>query len=269
MTLSNLEIEYLKRFKVPFKVISGWYLYIPTKRRPYHKICGKLYQEKQEYKNADKRRYMLAKTLLNSFYGKMIQTVEKPDGTYKAGSGFNPIYAALITSQVRVKLCDICNDYKSDILAVHADSILTTKELSKKQIGENMGEWGLKTSGRGVIVACGMYQINDTVAYRGLDKLDSFNWIEALKKAGSSGEIGLTAKRVMSWVSALNLNRIDDINKFIDTYKIIRLNCDIKRVWPERTNGKKLLSGLQDSLPRLHVEPFNGKRGVKNGINDH
>lgn len=250
-TITLQEYLYLQEIKIKVKIIDGWYLYIEKKRRVYNKIVNTLYEKKTIYKEKDIRLSNTYKMILNSFYGKMIQKIETQEGTLKAGAGFNPIYASIITANVRIKLSKIYNEYPEHILAVHTDSIISTKPVDSRLLGNKIGEWQEVCQGDGLLIACGSYQIKDHVATRCFKVNPAFNWFDFLKSQGNNILVTLPQIVVKSWIQANIQNCDEDTNKFVNEFKEFNLNIDRKRLWFNKTNADKLLNTLETSSPHF------------------
>jgi len=234
--------EYLISHGCDVTILMGYWIYT-NKNQPYKKEVMRLYRLKAQYKHKDVLKYLLIKILLNSLYGKFAAITpmyrEKDNKIhYMAGSLFNPIYASVITEGTRIKVCEACDKYES-VVAVHTDSIITTDKIPIKT-STKIGGWDFKTSGAGVIVGSGIYQIGGKIAFRGYSK--KFDLIELIKNSiGNNIEIKQTLVR--SWKMALFQH--EDINKFEDTDKILDLNFDNKRIW--KSNFKRKSKGMQSS----------------------
>jgi hypothetical protein len=70
------------------------------------------------------------KKIINSFYGLQIQRY-KQNGEIVTGSLFNPVYASVITSDIRTNLLDLIysKHLEEDIISINTDSIHLTKNL--------------------------------------------------------------------------------------------------------------------------------------------
>jgi len=250
-TITKSEYEYIISLGIDVKIISACWLWTQTEHRPYEKIVNGLYERKTHYKDIDRRQYMLTKIMLNGFYGKCCQLIQKNNGDLMAGNCWNPIYASIITANTRVRLCEICNERPKDIIAVHTDSIILKTAFPQNLIGEKLGQWSLAGHGEGVMVACGVYQLESKTALRGflLDKYTDLKNI--LKQAGDAGNIELDSLSVKSWIECVFRNKRHLTNRFIYEKKQLDLNQDLKRNWFEHTTGNKLLNESQESYPLL------------------
>lgn len=257
-TVTKQEYDYIVSIGLKVKIYSAWWIYCKGKVKPYKKVVKDLYAKKQSFKKTDPRMYMIVKLMLNGYYGKMIQLIEHPDGKYYAGGGFNPIHAAVITANTRIKLCDICNRYPDKVYAVHTDSIIMTDTLPGKYLGNNIGQWSYEGEGDGVLIACGIYQIGDKNRFRGMEFTKDFTWTDLLKRSGGQYILSVPHTLAVSWVHA-NFRHNDKLtNVFLKECKQIKLNADRKRAWPSDMTARQLYKGAQQSFPIIWTD---GERG--------
>jgi hypothetical protein len=255
------EYKYLIESGATVKIIKAWYLRIAKKSYPYRKAVDRLYKIKEESKGKDIMIYYLAKTMLNSFYGKMVQLIQKPNGKIIAGIGWNILYGAIITANVRIKISRLQRELRKDCLAVHTDSVITLKPIPESYIGSGIGDFQLAESGSGLIIACGMYEIGKKSADRGFILPHSQKWSNIIGDMGNASTLKLPQTLVISWISALHQDKPELVNQFIQSHKILTLNCESKRNWLTTTNADKLLSGLEYSIPKVVLDRLNKKYG--------
>lgn len=275
VTLTKNEYLYYKEIGAEVTILDGWYLFIKNKEYPYRDNVMKLFRLKSEYKEkGDAALTLLCKVMMNGFYGKFCQLIENWKGDYQAGVGFNPVYAAVITANVRLKVCRLQNRYKEKCLAVHTDSVIMTEPLDPALVYKGaLGEFEyVDGPAPGVLVACGCYQIGDAGAFKGFEprRVKQYGgnpdesavigerdetWFEILKRYKNKVEIPYKALRVESWVEATSKGHFDKINKFEIHPKNINLNADVKRQWPDDdVTGGGLLRGLIRSEPIVVVQ---------------
>ncbi len=294
-TITKEEYLFFLRYKIPVTINDGYYLYCPKKSYPYKSLIKKLYRKKQLYKKKDKMYSNICKIMMNSFYGKMAQLIEtdeddnifnanceddfddikqsKKPKILRAGAAWNPIYASIITANVRIRMSELQNIYGKHCIAVHTDSVILDKPIDKKYLGEGLGEFEAKEHGECIMIMCGLYQIGSKSADRGFKVPENyewkrifkylkipynksynkkpFSWKLILQLMKNKEKILLQEVRPLSWRSAIIQHRCKEINKFITYDKILSLNMDRKRLWSEQTNAYKLLHGLEYSIPRI------------------
>jgi len=244
--ITKREYEYLVTLpKVEVKILKAIWLYSNNEKYPYRELINKLFTVKAAAKvSGDTGLYRFTWRMTNSLYGKQIQLIAR-DGHLEASTCWNPIYGAIITANVRVRMAELQQKYSS-IIAVHTDSVISTMELPII-CNDELGGWSLKIHGEGVMLGSGVYQIADKVRFRGFPLRDSL--IELLARSPPVIEIPET--RVITWRQAI-ANGWDTrlINRFTDVDKHLNLNFDTKRIWlDEWTDGDDALSTIIESMP--------------------
>lgn len=255
LTITKQEYDYLLKINVPVEIISGYWLFVKTKKYPYRKVIKNLFEIKNDYKGKDLMLYNTSKIVMNSFYGKCAQCIEQPDKKIHLGSGWNPIYASVITAKTRIQVCEMQNFLQGNCFAVHTDSIITDKPLPQNIVPGGIGNFEYVTEGESILIASGMYQIGSICAFRGFNPVHGETWKHILQKNKNRDIFRYKYRHVESWIEAMSKNHKQDcINVFSNVYKEIDLNCDSKRNWMEKATGKKLLETIQDSFPYFHIE---------------
>jgi hypothetical protein len=249
-TITKQEYEYLKELSISPKIMEAVYFHVEQRHYPYRNIIDTLYKLKSAYKNKDTMLYNVTKIIQNSFYGKMAQCITLPDKSIRLGSGFNPIYASVITANTRIKVCRIQNKLKDQCLAVHTDSVITTCPINLKNSG--LGEFEHVVSGKAIIIACGMYQINNQCAFKGFSPTSNETWETILSRPQNRNRkrIPYPILNVESWVEAMAKNHPKSkINLFNYNLKTIDLNPDTKRIWSCNFKARDFLTKNEQSMP--------------------
>lgn len=258
LTITLNEYDYIKRLKnVRIEIIDGKWIFVPRKIYPYRKTIDYLFAIKDQYKKTDRMLYNNVKVVMNGFYGKMAQCIEQNDGSIAAGQGWHPMHAAVITANTRLKVTALQNRLKAKCLAVHTDSVfITCDKLPKNTPINGLGKFEHVVSGDTILIACGMYQINKTCAFKGIKPRNGDTWKTILSKNKNKSKIPYPLLHVESWREAMARNHgVNTINVFSNETKIIDLNCDIKRSWPRgKIRAKSLLENLEQSTPKIYVE---------------
>lgn len=269
LTITKQEYDYISTLpNVTVTIIDALWMFVRAKRYPYRQVIKYLYGLKDNYKHKDQMLYMINKIIMNSYYGKMAQIIEKKiegEKKYIAGAGWNPMYASVITANTRIQVTKIQNLLKDDCLAVHTDSVFTTKPIPKRIIKEKLGSFTYEGEGEGLLIACGMYQIGKTCAWKGFKPKRTFNkegdivfrdtWQKILKRFPGYMKIRYPTLNVQSWVDVMSKNHPHSfINVFKNEQKIIDLNCDTKRMWERKVKSRDLLKGPEKSAPKLVID---------------
>jgi len=234
VSVEILDAEWIVKFKISY---------------PYADIMHEIYKQKTYWKPRDRFRSNNYKIIANGFYGKMAQCIADGEGNYVAGIGWNPVYASVITANTRIAVTRLQNLLGDDCYAVHTDSVISKKPIPKHFIGKKLGDFEEVEKGDGILVACGIYEINGQFSLKGFKK-KSIRKI--LEENPGKKKITLTTTYVESWLQAMAQNHLtDQINLFSDRPKILKLNCDTKRTWMNEVVSDDLLNTLQFSEPLI------------------
>lgn len=224
--ITKKEYEYLRDNGVDLTIRAGYHLYCYKKVYPFRKEIEKLMKLKHQFKaeGADTD-YHVIKIFLNSLYGKMVQLVKKGE-RWEAGMSWNPIYAAVITANVRIRVSQLQQTYPS-IVAVHTDSVISTKPLPFPDHGD-LGDLIFECEGDGVIIGSGVYQIGQKVKFRGFNMpVDLVDLLDTPRK-----HLKLSSVRPLTWREVAFHNwSVDTINKFEQIDRKLDVNFDSKRLW--------------------------------------
>lgn len=252
------EMAYIDALGLDYEIVHSIEVYDESAEPKLHDPIHELYKKKKKAeKDKDEVRRMQYKLILNSLYGKFIQSTQKvklepvkatdddkdddelvcingelykvmKEKEYKLGMLFNPIYASHITASVRCKLIENFGINDKSLFSFATDSVLTTKCLDT---GSWLGEWTKDEQGDCVIFGCGRYKIGDKVRNRGV----------ANKKVHTGTVI---EKRRLSLAQAVQQDRLQDLN-LIEEVPITLTDKDCKRYWYSVDKEK------QDSEPLL------------------
>lgn len=244
------EYEYFISHGADVQIHEGWFLHIDNRQYPYKREIKKLVAMKQRFKQEGKDLdYHIIKILLNSLYGKMVQLINKGD-YYEAGTSWNPIYGAIITSNVRVRVSEIQALYPA-VIAVHTDSVISKTALPFAKTGE-LGEFILETEGQGILLGSGVYQIGDKTRFRGFNINTPLGTFTAARRK----TVKITSSRPLTWREiAFHGWETDLINRFERADKKLSINFDTKRIWlHDWKNFSEVTKRNVESVP-LIVDP--------------
>jgi len=245
--ITKTEYEYLIAQGADITIIEAVWLHVDKSFKPYQKEIIKLAEMKHNFKHENNELdYHTVKIIMNSLYGKFCQLIDMGDYA-KASACWNPIYAAVITANVRTKISEYQQKYPH-VVAVHTDSIITTKPLELSKDGE-LGDMVYELEGDGVILGSGMYQIGKKNKTRGFHlKNDLVDLVRDGKKYITIEEI-----RPYSWREVIFHNwEIDRINRFETVVKRLDVNFDKKRMWiKDWKKFDEVIGRKVQSLPRV------------------
>ena len=224
--ITKNEYDYIIKYGGKVEIIDAVWLYCQTKEKPFQYEIERLTKLKEQFGKEGKMldRHTV-KILMNSLYGKMIQLIPQGD-RFKASACFNPIYAAVITANVRIRISELQQKFRS-VIAVHTDSIISTEKLDFPEKGE-LGDMTYEVEGNGVVIGAGIYQIGKKKRFRCVKGSEDLLEICQTREK----KLPITNRRPRSWkeVAFRNLPN-DEINRFFDDVKDIRCDFDTKRIW--------------------------------------
>lgn len=240
-------------------ILQAYWLFLNVKLKLYNSRTQNIFKLKAKYKNKDDMLYNVCKVMANSFYGKTVQMIEDNNGYFVAGSGWNPMYGAIITANCRLKVTKIQNEYKDSCIAVHTDSVILKEPLNEKYMDGEIGSFEYVTEGECILIACGQYHIGDKSAYKGFKPAiickggDYYKetWREILNRNKRGYNIEYPITKTESWVEAVAKGHFDKINLFYADKKVIDLNGDRKRIWLNKMKAGDFLKKQEKSLPLI------------------
>lgn len=143
------EIEWLQRRKAgSFEMQDGWFLNFKSTAWPFECVVNRVFGWRQ----AGEVKERVATGIGHALWGKFLE--EHDDGSY--GSYFHPIYAAMVTSRVRLKVADFIHKYglRDGLIAVTVDGVLAEKRVRLPK-GVGMGQWRLNPLSLALVLSSG------------------------------------------------------------------------------------------------------------------
>lgn len=244
-TITKSEYEYLTSYGADITIHNACWIHIDKKHYLYKDEIERLYALKAEIKGTDnKLAYHTIKILMNSLYGKFVQLIEQGE-RWRAGSSWNPVFASYITAETRVNISDLQRQFPS-VLAVHTDSIISSSPLPFEYTTE-LGALSYELEGNGLVAGCGVYQIGEKTALRGVPSREPLLDL----CIGAKKTLNITNKRPYTWRQVLaNGWEEERINQFVDVLKQLRPDSDKKRLWlDDTTDWQQLLTRQVLSTP--------------------
>ncbi len=243
------EYRFLLEEHADIEIEDAFFLCANNRQRPFaHEIARLAELKNRAKRTGDLLDYHTVKILLNSLYGKMVQLI-KDGERWRASTCWNPIYGAIITARVRIRVSRMQAQHPS-IVAVHTDSVLSTAALPFPAT-DAIGAWCPSAHGEGVVLGSGIYQIGEKVRFRGFDARTD---LRALLDVDSP-TIAIADRRAFSWREvAFHGWPLDRINLFADIPKHLHCRFDRKRVWlGDWTVMREALSRTVDSIPHSEL----------------
>lgn len=255
------------------KILGALHLYCKEKF-PFKDKVDFMYMKKSE------SQYRLVyKTLLNSLYGRTAISIKKwkkdignddiidlykdektGELFYKVEDSFNSnfVYASEITAGTRLKMYEVVNKYRNDIITVQTDGIVSLVPLDLP-ISEKLGEWKSETWNDLYMIGSGVYFYSDAEGLKG--KFRGFSITEEKIKLildkilrSPSSVIEFDTKKHYSITECLRIKDESKENVIMNVTRKLNLNFDRKRTWfREWENGKDILNEPISSSGLLNI----------------
>lgn len=132
--ISSYDWDCINRWHLgAFEPQSGWALVVEKDVKIFGYIMRRLY----DYRGGNPIRDALAKAMAVSVWGKFLEMHGEEYGDY-----FNGIYASMVTSKVRARVCDFIYEHnlQDDVLEITVDGV-RTKKLISVTTQRKFGEW--------------------------------------------------------------------------------------------------------------------------------
>lgn len=258
--LNNFEIDFIRKYfpTCDIEIHYGVKFNVRKEIYPFKEEIEFLYNWKEREKD-EEIKYAI-KIIMNSFYGKMVQCVNK-----KTGKLWNPIAGNLITSLTRLKLLELGLQEPSKIISFSTDSVHSMVKL-KIPKHPKMGDFALDYKGKGWYIMSDIYSLTGEKKrkdkFRGFTIIDdeeeiikerTLEYILNELKDSDSLIYEYYKERPLHLGECLihkKVKKIEDINIFKMEKKEIKFNGDLKRIWKrDFLNANDILTNYIESMP--------------------
>jgi len=212
-----------------YTIIDSWQYLDSNPFYPFKRVIEEFYEKRQELKRNNDPLELPIKIILNSIYGKTMQTIDN-----KIGNLFNPVLGSTITGKCRAMLYDtiISNDMERNVIMMYTDSITTTKKLNLDS--KKLGGFSQDFDGSIYALQSGFYSKNGYFEKsRGIGQLGDETIIHKETKVDSKGRLVYEFEKTRVGTIKLNIKRktIENIGAFTTVKKNLKLNGDRGRQW--------------------------------------
>ena len=258
--ITKREIEFIRSHDLGMvEVVDGWE-FIPFEIvLPFERFIDKLYEWRNELKIKDDDLQLVIKIIMNSIYGKFIQSITKKeivegisdffmeigdekinyDKIKQYGKLFNPFWASQITANTRLSCLKLAHESLEDVIAIQTDSVTFANGYKPKHIktSDKLGDWDREiTNDKITILNTGIYQYHESGKYTLRGGISNFfnsrndtDLLHKLKENKDRDKITMKKLRPITLKKSLNSLEYSkiDTNKFIVDKKEIKINsCD-------------------------------------------
>jgi hypothetical protein len=212
-----------------FTIIDSWQYTDPYPFYPFKRVIEELYKKRKQLQKDKDPLELPIKIILNSMYGKTMQTTEN-----KMGNMFNPVLGTTICGKARAMLYETImnNDMERDVIFLYTDSIATTKKLNLDS--KKLGEFSEDFEGSIYALQSGFYSKNGYFERsRGIGQLGDETILHKDTKVDSKGRLVYEFEKKRVGTLKLNIKQktLDNIGAFTTVKRNLKLNGDRGRMW--------------------------------------
>jgi hypothetical protein len=255
--IARPELEFLMERGVDVEIRRGVEIFDENAEERWGDATRQLFELKQN--GAGKPEGYGAKTVMVSMYGVLIQLVRKSgewvsvddcedpvdfvgdlaltEGpkAFEGGHYLAPAYAGHLTSLTRCMILEAGEAVgEGAYIGGHTDSLLATKPLPEKFLGDGLGKWKLENKGPEdlIVTKTGMYALGDKVKMRGITR-DARPEVLLAERHERRTRIGV--KTAKGW---------DDVSRIVTKNVANNLRSEKKRKW-ERDLTREVVANLE------------------------
>jgi hypothetical protein len=214
---------------------------------PFEKTIRRLYDRKNQAEYGSPE-YLLLKLMLNSIYGKTMQTYTY-NGKRFMGKLFNFCYATTTTAITRIKLFEQIIKNEDTCIGVFNDGVMFETGTVDVPVSNELGAFSKRRiNSPCLVVSQGVRQYFDDgeIATQGFSRRN--HPVEMCNVEGST--ITSVDERPLHARECFVRNIPEQINCFVRPTKKYDINADQKRLWlTKHKDAKELLNGTYKSVP--------------------
>lgn len=138
--ITKEEIDFIAKFKLgEVEIVSGWWFIPDALVHPYLSIANKISQIRQLAKDTNNIALNYSVKLASvRLVGKFLQRYSPPlsDSAPIASATFNPIYAAIVMTRVKLKIAELALTHPDNVVSVIVDSVTFDKKIEFPSSGK-------------------------------------------------------------------------------------------------------------------------------------
>jgi hypothetical protein len=177
--VTKTEYEYLEVQGYDIIIENAYHLMRTSDSiKPFENIIDDLYQRRLQAKEEKDDIQKVIKVILNSMYGVTINTVLKYETTeedtdmwivnayneiinykktFKATNMYNPLFAAEITAQTRMKIFNDFGGHVKNVNSINTDGVYLTKKLNHLKLDNKLGNYSYEKIDNQILLGSGRY----------------------------------------------------------------------------------------------------------------
>jgi len=239
MYLTYYDMLLLKKQNVRYEIIEIFQAWHNDKK--LFGFIENMYNERLKLKAKKDKMEMTYKIIMNSIFGKMLQTYTKYEITdynknkeymqindklvgvnkiEKYGKLFQPLFSCYITSFTRWMVYDTCHN--ANVIQYATDGIFTKKKI-KVPISKQLGDWSFKEYNDLKFIRTGFYYNDKTFKTRGIKKIKNEKDMDNIILKGKVKQLKLIP------LFHYSKNKLNQLHTFHNEVKNLDYRTDLKR----------------------------------------
>ena len=272
------ELEFFMAKGFDYKIKQAYHI-LKNKdhEQPFNDLVHYLYEKRLEAKKDNDPIQLTYKIILNSIYGVTLNAYSKNEisevqtgdfkinkngditfykKTFKASNMYNPLYAAYITAQTRIRLFTDFYKHLDKLISVNTDGVNLSEPCNVK-ISKELGDYSLDRipevmilgSGRRFIIDKNGNVNNDESRFRGFHKTPSEIY-KLLKEKRNDNHLVLPLTKVVKLKESVTTGAYKNrLNEFLSITKNVYFKSDRRYWFDEFENIEDIFNKTIDSRP--------------------
>lgn len=247
--LTKAEIDFIRDYKLgKIDISNGWW-WIPNTELiyPLESMIDWLYDEKEKRTGLARE---VIKRIMSGIWGKFLEIRKDKEGNQRQGDFFNPVWGAEVESRTRLAVAKFVldNNLEDDLLHIAVDGVVSSRPV---KLGNNssIGDWKLSTTGACFVISSGVVAIENKNGIG--DFALKYDWLmDKILDKPDNIEYIMSKPSIITLGIARKTNRLDMIGQMEDVTKVVDVEYEMKRNYPEYpVNGRELLKNKYKSIP--------------------
>ena len=262
--ITQPEIEFFMEKGFNYQIISAYHL---LKRKnhetPFHELIHDLYNKRLEAKKDNDPIQLTYKIILASIYGVSINAVSKREisevetkdfsinehgdivfynQTFKAGNMYNPLFAAYITAQTRIRLFRDFYKHLDKLVSINTDGVYLTAG-NGVTVSKKLGDYSFKKIDKLMVMGSGRYFYynedgsinNKESAFRSIPKSPT-DILQMMKDSRNNDKLSISRDKPIKLKESIKIGKYKDkFNEFHKVTKNVSFKLD-RRHWFDQFN---------------------------------
>jgi hypothetical protein len=241
--LTKKEIDFIEHYKLgTVSIIDGWeWVSTGEIEQPLKETLQWLFDKKELAQTPLEKDVI--KRIMAGIWGKLLEVQEGIPGYW-----FNPVWGAVVESNIRLKVAQLCLDNNVIPLHIAVDGVLLPAPLTIDESGA-MGSWKLSHRGSAFVVSSGICAIEGKNGAG--DFSLHYDWLkEQVEKDPKATEYQMSKLSPLTVAKAVQQNKHEKVGELETITRTVDVGYEMKRCYKTAPkNGKQLMEKSYGSEP--------------------